>query len=83
LKMPLRDRARKAECLAGKGNTARGSLKEVSLWTTQKTFKNKQILRSANKTSFNLGCSFKDGDRVDSYESVIKLSPLHVFSLPA
>jgi hypothetical protein len=35
LKMFLRDRAWKAGYLAGKSNFARGSLKEVSLWSTQ------------------------------------------------
>jgi hypothetical protein len=30
-----------------------------------------------------MGCSFKDDDPVDSYESAEKLSPLHVVNLPA
>jgi hypothetical protein len=40
-------------------------------------------LISSNKKSFQLGCSFKDDDRVDSYESAKKRSPLHVVNLPA
>jgi hypothetical protein len=67
LKMFLCGRARKAEYLAGKSNPARGSLKEVS--PTQKTFRNRQILRSTNKRSFNLGCSFK---------MIIVLTPMKV-----
>ncbi len=35
--MFLRDRARKAGCLAEKSNFARGALKEVSVWSTQET----------------------------------------------